>query len=128
MTQPRSGLSCLSAAFFPTLERRELLWAASHCPRRSRFVGLCNQLVECGDRVVFAIVAVLSKRYLRLKLINAGLTRELSSGLTHDSFWIQRLEELYALNGQVGFISNMRVDSNLLDAGTHPINVLQQHS
>jgi HK97 family phage major capsid protein len=41
---------------------------------------------------------------------------------------VQRLEELFALNGQVGFISNMRVDSNLLDAGTHPVNVLMQHS
>jgi hypothetical protein len=35
---------------------------------------------------------------------------------------------LYAVNGQVGFISNMRVDGNLLDAGTHPVNVLQMHS
>jgi HK97 family phage major capsid protein len=41
---------------------------------------------------------------------------------------VQRLEELYAVNGQVGFISNMRVDGNLLDAGTHPVNVLQMHS
>jgi len=41
---------------------------------------------------------------------------------------VQRLGELYAANGQVGFISNMRVDSQLLDAGTHPVNVLQQHS
>ncbi len=41
---------------------------------------------------------------------------------------VQRLNELYANNGQVGFQSWMRVDSNLLDAGTHPANVLQQHS
>jgi HK97 family phage major capsid protein len=41
---------------------------------------------------------------------------------------VQRLSELYAANGQVGFLSTMRVDSNLLDAGTHPVNVLQQHS
>jgi len=41
---------------------------------------------------------------------------------------VQRLNEVYATTGQVGFLSNMRVDSNLLDAGTHPINVLQQHS
>jgi HK97 family phage major capsid protein len=41
---------------------------------------------------------------------------------------IARLEELYAVSGQVGFISNMRIDSNLLDAGTHPINVLRQTS
>jgi HK97 family phage major capsid protein len=43
-------------------------------------------------------------------------------------FAVQQLRELYAANGQVGFISNMRVDSNLLDAGTHPVNVIQQHS
>jgi HK97 family phage major capsid protein len=41
---------------------------------------------------------------------------------------VQRLVELYAASGQVGFISNMRVDSNLLDGGTHPVNVLAQHS
>jgi HK97 family phage major capsid protein len=41
---------------------------------------------------------------------------------------IQRLNELYAINGQVGFISFERIDSVLLDAGTHPLNVLQQHS
>ena len=41
---------------------------------------------------------------------------------------VQRLNELFAQTGQVGFISFARVDSNLLDAGTHPINCLQQHS
>jgi len=41
---------------------------------------------------------------------------------------LQRLNELYAVNGQVGFISFERIDSILLDAGTHPVNVLQQHS
>lgn len=41
---------------------------------------------------------------------------------------VQRLNELYAENGQVGFLSNMRVDSRLIDAGTHPVNTLQQHS
>jgi HK97 family phage major capsid protein len=41
---------------------------------------------------------------------------------------VQRLGELYATSGQIGFLSNMRVDSQLLDAGTHPLNVLQQHS
>jgi HK97 family phage major capsid protein len=41
---------------------------------------------------------------------------------------IQRLNELYAVNGQVGFLSFARVDSNLVDAGTHPLNILQQHS
>jgi hypothetical protein len=34
----------------------------------------------------------------------------------------------YAASGQVGFISFARIDSQLLDAGTHPINALQQHS
>jgi len=41
---------------------------------------------------------------------------------------VQKLVERYAELGQVGFISFARLDSNLLDAGTHPINVLQQHS
>jgi len=35
-----------------------------------------------------------------------------------------RLNELYAASGQVGFISFGRVDSDLLDAGTHPVNSL----
>ena len=39
-----------------------------------------------------------------------------------------RLDEKYAESGQVAFLAFARVDSNLLDAGTHPINVLQQHS
>jgi HK97 family phage major capsid protein len=39
-----------------------------------------------------------------------------------------RLDERYADYGQVGFIAFSRIDSNLVDAGTHPINVLQQHS
>ena len=41
---------------------------------------------------------------------------------------IQRLSERYAETGQVGFLAFDRLDSNLLDAGTHPLNVLQQHS
>lgn len=41
---------------------------------------------------------------------------------------VQRLNEVYATTGQVGFLSTMRVDSNLLDAGTHPVNTLVQHS
>jgi len=44
------------------------------------------------------------------------------------SFAVQRLTERYAELGQVGFISTLRVDSNLLDAGVHPVMVLQQHS
>jgi HK97 family phage major capsid protein len=39
-----------------------------------------------------------------------------------------RLVERYADFGQVGFIAFSRVDSNLVDAGTHPINQLIQHS
>lgn len=41
---------------------------------------------------------------------------------------VLRLDERFADAGQVGFVSFARVDSNLLDAGTHPLNVLQQHS
>jgi HK97 family phage major capsid protein len=41
---------------------------------------------------------------------------------------VLRLDERYADFGQVGFIAFSRVDSNLVDAGTHPINYLQQHS
>jgi HK97 family phage major capsid protein len=39
-----------------------------------------------------------------------------------------RLVERYADFGQVGFIAFSRVDSQLIDAGTHPINQLVQHS
>lgn len=41
---------------------------------------------------------------------------------------VLRLDELFAASGQVGFISFARVDSNLIDAGTHPLNMLEQHS
>jgi HK97 family phage major capsid protein len=42
---------------------------------------------------------------------------------------IKRLVELYAVSDDaVGFVAFQRVDSNLVDAGTHPLNVLQQHS
>lgn len=41
---------------------------------------------------------------------------------------ILRLDERFADYGEVGFIGFSRVDSNLIDAGQHPINVLQQHS
>jgi len=41
---------------------------------------------------------------------------------------VLRLVERYADYGQVGFIAFSRVDSNLVDAGTHPINQLVQHS
>jgi HK97 family phage major capsid protein len=42
--------------------------------------------------------------------------------------YVKRLDELFAVNGQVGFISFARLDANLLDAGTHPLNILVQHS
>lgn len=41
---------------------------------------------------------------------------------------VLRLDERYAEYGQVGYIGFSRVDSNLVDAGTHPINSLSQHS
>jgi HK97 family phage major capsid protein len=41
---------------------------------------------------------------------------------------VLRLVERYADFGQVGFIAFSRVDSNLVDAGTHPIQQLIQHS
>ncbi len=41
---------------------------------------------------------------------------------------VQRLTERYADFGQVGFLGFARWDSNLVDAGTHPLNILQQHS
>ena len=43
-------------------------------------------------------------------------------------YQILRLQERYAEYGQVGYIAFSRVDSNLVDAGTHPINSLSQHS
>jgi HK97 family phage major capsid protein len=42
---------------------------------------------------------------------------------------VMRLDELYAVNGQVGFLSFARIDSNLIASGTsHPLNTLIQHS
>jgi HK97 family phage major capsid protein len=41
---------------------------------------------------------------------------------------VLRLDERYADIGQVGFVSFARLDSNLLDAGTHPLNTLIQHT
>jgi HK97 family phage major capsid protein len=38
---------------------------------------------------------------------------------------VVRLNELYAANGQVGFLAFMRMDGGLVDAGTNPIKVLQ---
>ena len=36
------------------------------------------------------------------------------------SMSVKRLAELYAASDEVGFLAFERVDSNLLDAGTHP--------
>jgi HK97 family phage major capsid protein len=44
------------------------------------------------------------------------------------SMSVRRLVERYAEFDQVGFLAFERVDSRLMDAGTHPLNVLQQHS
>ncbi len=41
---------------------------------------------------------------------------------------VMKLVERYAELGQVAFVSFARLDANLIDAGTHPCNVLQQHS
>ena len=41
---------------------------------------------------------------------------------------ILRLDERFAEVGQVAFIAFSRIDSRLVDAGTHPICYLQQHS
>lgn len=41
---------------------------------------------------------------------------------------VMKLVERYAELGQIGFVSFARLDANLIDAGTHPINVLIQHS
>ncbi len=38
---------------------------------------------------------------------------------------IVRLNELYAANGQVGFLAFMRADGGLVDAGQHPVKLLQ---
>jgi HK97 family phage major capsid protein len=43
-------------------------------------------------------------------------------------FAILRLVERYAEYGQVAFIGFARYDGNLLDAGTHPVKYLVQHS
>lgn len=40
---------------------------------------------------------------------------------------MRRLVERYADSDQEGFVGFMRADSNLLDAGTHPVKYLQQH-
>jgi HK97 family phage major capsid protein len=41
---------------------------------------------------------------------------------------VLRLDERFADFGEVAYIGFSRLDANLLDAGTHPLNVLVQHS
>lgn len=41
---------------------------------------------------------------------------------------IVRLDERFADFGEVGYVGFSRIDSRLVDAGTHPLNVLIQHS
>lgn len=41
---------------------------------------------------------------------------------------IQRLDERFADFGEVAYVGFSRIDSRLIDAGTHPLNVLVQHS
>jgi HK97 family phage major capsid protein len=43
-----------------------------------------------------------------------------------EGYEILRLNELFAQNGQVGFLAFRRADGNLLDAGTHPVVYLTQ--
>lgn len=48
--------------------------------------------------------------------------------LAGQGYEILRLNELFAQNGQVGFLAFRRADGNLLDAGTHPVVYLTQAS
>jgi HK97 family phage major capsid protein len=41
---------------------------------------------------------------------------------------IMRLDERFADYGEVAFVAFSRIDSNLVDAGVHPIGYLQMHS
>lgn len=41
---------------------------------------------------------------------------------------VLRLDERFADFGEVAYVAFSRIDSRLVDAGTHPLNVLQQHS
>jgi HK97 family phage major capsid protein len=43
-------------------------------------------------------------------------------------FSVLRLDERYAEIGQVAFLAFSRVDGQLVDAGSRPIGILQQHS
>jgi len=41
---------------------------------------------------------------------------------------VLRLDERFADQGEVAYLAFSRIDSNLVDAGTHPLNVLVQHT
>lgn len=41
---------------------------------------------------------------------------------------VLRLDERFADFGEIAYVAFSRIDSNLVDAGTHPLNVLVQHS
>jgi HK97 family phage major capsid protein len=41
---------------------------------------------------------------------------------------IARLDERFADYGEVAYVGFSRIDGRLIDAGTHPISYLQQHS
>ena len=41
---------------------------------------------------------------------------------------VMRLDERFADFGEVAYVAFSRINSNLVDAGTHPLNTLQQHS
>jgi len=41
---------------------------------------------------------------------------------------VLRLDERFADFGEVAWIAFSRIDSQLVDAGVHPIGLLQQHS
>ena len=63
--------------------------------------------------------------YLRAALLSASTeeTRYYLRGVQ-----ILRLVERYADYGQVGYLAFHRHDARLIDAGTHPVKVLQMHS
>jgi HK97 family phage major capsid protein len=41
---------------------------------------------------------------------------------------VLRLDERYAEFGQIAYVAFSRIDSRLIDAGTHPVNVLKNHT
>ncbi len=55
--------------------------------------------------------------------LNKYLVRKVKNSMT-----VQKITERYAELGEVAFLALDRIDGQLLDAGTHPVNVLQQHS